>query len=578
MGVTVNDVKMLISQFADDTILFLSYDKLVLDAVFTELEYIEANTGLKILYEKTTLYRVGTARDAIARLYTGKPVTWSDGDISLLGVTIKNREIQDSTCYENIMDKMKSICGLWVYRKLTLTGKILLINSLLSSLLVYQMMVFPGPNPKQLKEMDDLILKFLWGDKKPKIPLKQLQCSREEGGLGLAHFGHKYTAIQCRWIKQLAVNSELSYVYTWLIPEIKHLIWVTNLDAPDIQKMLKESYWKNVLLEWSKVRYTPAKSVVRDSVYDEMLWYNSNIRIGNQPVWYKHWYQAGIIYIQHILDEDGVMYSYENLRALYGPVIQWFEYCKLKTAIPTHWRNINVLVYYNQDDIVQLRYHDVINALKPTKIVYATCIKKLAGRLMLYWESMLRSFPGLLYNNYRLGFQRLKVIANSTKLRDFQYRLLLGKTFGNNILYKWGAVPSPYCPWCPECVQNIKHMIWDCEVSQTIWTWLKEWGDDVGAQLELSEISVLLSMLTLPIKSIWNFLSVVIKQYLYRCKCQGIKPTVPMIESEIELQERIYRTMAARQDKSDAHIKRWQDCFPEMGACEMTEDRPEACG
>ena len=58
-GVQVYDIMALISQFADDTTLFLKYDKITLEAVTKTLQLIETNTGLKVNYDKTSLYRIG---------------------------------------------------------------------------------------------------------------------------------------------------------------------------------------------------------------------------------------------------------------------------------------------------------------------------------------------------------------------------------------------------------------------------------------------------------------------------------------------------------------------------------------
>ena len=59
-GVHVGSVEHLISQFADDTDLYLSYDQGTLNATFDVLTGIETNTGLCVSYEKTTLYRIGS--------------------------------------------------------------------------------------------------------------------------------------------------------------------------------------------------------------------------------------------------------------------------------------------------------------------------------------------------------------------------------------------------------------------------------------------------------------------------------------------------------------------------------------
>ena len=54
----VSELEYIISQFVDDTTLFLKYSENCINAVLQTLAQIESNTGLKISYEKTTIYRV----------------------------------------------------------------------------------------------------------------------------------------------------------------------------------------------------------------------------------------------------------------------------------------------------------------------------------------------------------------------------------------------------------------------------------------------------------------------------------------------------------------------------------------
>ena len=44
-----------------------------------------------------------------------------------------------------------------------------------------------------------------------------------------------------------------------------------------------------------------------------------------------------------------------------------------------------------------------------------------------------------------VAFQNIKLITRESKLRSFQYRLLLYKVFVNDVLHKWGKVPTNEC-------------------------------------------------------------------------------------------------------------------------------------
>ena len=87
-GLNIRDVRQLLSQFVDDTAVFLSFDQLELDAFTETMSHIEAQMGLKISYDKTTIYHVGSLFNTNAQLYMQHNYQWSNDPIELLGTYI----------------------------------------------------------------------------------------------------------------------------------------------------------------------------------------------------------------------------------------------------------------------------------------------------------------------------------------------------------------------------------------------------------------------------------------------------------------------------------------------------------
>ena len=138
-GIKVGEMEYLISQFADDMDLYLSYDRICFNEVIRTFDLIEQSTGLKVSYDKTTVYRIGSIANTNAKIYTSKQFKWANDYIETLGVNVSNDKNLLSANFNKIITKMKAVAGIWYYRQLTLTGKVLLINSLLGSLFVYKM-------------------------------------------------------------------------------------------------------------------------------------------------------------------------------------------------------------------------------------------------------------------------------------------------------------------------------------------------------------------------------------------------------------------------------------------------------
>ena len=180
-GIEVKFLKDILSQFADDTGAFLNYDANTLNSFCNCLRDIETNIGLKVSYDKTTLYRIGSLYNTSAECYTTKQLSWSDGPMDSLGITINCDGTLNPQNFEEIINKMNSICKNWYNRQLTLIGRVLVANTLLSSLFVYKMLVLVDMSADQLKTAERILVDFIWKGKSPKIALKTLRCTQKQG-------------------------------------------------------------------------------------------------------------------------------------------------------------------------------------------------------------------------------------------------------------------------------------------------------------------------------------------------------------------------------------------------------------
>ena len=82
---------------------------------------------------------------------------------------------------ESVIAKAKATLDQWRNRRLT--GKVLVVNSLVESLFVYRFSVLPVVCMETLTEMQNHIWKFVWSDKRAKINFDQLKQPKNQGGL-----------------------------------------------------------------------------------------------------------------------------------------------------------------------------------------------------------------------------------------------------------------------------------------------------------------------------------------------------------------------------------------------------------
>jgi hypothetical protein len=198
-GIRIGEKTYKISQYADDTVLYLT-DEDSLKIVFTILDIFTRCSGLKANREKSEAIWIGASSN-----FKHKPlgINWTTKSIKMLGIYIN---INEEQCirenFKERLDKIENIVKLWCLRKMTLKGKIIITNTLLISQMLYVASVLQTPN-WVTQRYKKIITDFIWDNKKTKVKYQCMISTISEGGLKLQDLECKTKALKLRWIKEI---------------------------------------------------------------------------------------------------------------------------------------------------------------------------------------------------------------------------------------------------------------------------------------------------------------------------------------------------------------------------------------
>ena len=145
-GIKIGLQEVLLSLFADDLALTTQFCQKSWEATVKEFENFQTQTGMQINYNKLTVYRMGSIRKTNTRFYSKNKLQWTDDPICILGISIaSNYETLIKMNFEPLIQKSEAILAMWSQRNLMLAGKILILNSLISSLYMYRLSLLPTP-------------------------------------------------------------------------------------------------------------------------------------------------------------------------------------------------------------------------------------------------------------------------------------------------------------------------------------------------------------------------------------------------------------------------------------------------
>ena len=194
-------------------------------------------------------------------------------------------------------------------------GKVVLINSLMCSTLIYKMSVLPTMSNAQVTELEKTINSFLWKGRN-KIPLNILQNSKINGGLNLTNVRARQKALRIQWINILEKNPILHYAYELLLPRERENIWLFNVHRRDCDKICKvDSFWRTVLYDWASVNFIEPQNY--EECANQIIWYNSCIQCNNAFFHPCPELTGQIIRIAHIV-KDNSFISHTEFDSKFG--------------------------------------------------------------------------------------------------------------------------------------------------------------------------------------------------------------------------------------------------------------------
>ena len=202
-GITIKGCEFKISQFADDTTLILDGSGESMKAALNTLELYGSISGLKINTDKTKIVWIGKKRYSQDKLITDK-FDWACTKFNLLGLkfSVNLSEILDLNLSEKLTQIKKEI-SVWSKRHLTPIGKIVVVKTIFLSKLNHLFSSLPSPNVTFLKDLNDILFKYVWSNKPDKINRDIIILDYVLGGLKMIHLEHFIVATKAKWIHRL---------------------------------------------------------------------------------------------------------------------------------------------------------------------------------------------------------------------------------------------------------------------------------------------------------------------------------------------------------------------------------------
>ena len=520
------------------------------------------------------LYRLGSLRKTDAREYvkvSDHSKVWiTNASVNILGVWVDNdpNKIQELN-YEPIFTKVVETLKSWKNRNLSLIGRINIVNTLCGSLFVYKMLVLPNMEEHFVQKIEKCFLDYIWKGGVPKIAKAILQGNKEDGGLGLVNLRVKEKSLKISWIMYMQYDVEIAQLtYHAINMDLREIIWKCNLLASDVKSLCKgviaeqyDNFWVQTLRAWCEINFVENVQNAKK----EIIWFNSHIRIGGWPMFLKNSFLKGLVTIGQLYENDRLI-SCRKAADMFD--LKLMEYNGLISAMPAGWRRS--ANDSNESECLHER-------LKENPQVVRTAYKMLNQNSSLItekikkWERELNM--DISYDKFITCFEDVYRVTNIVKYCSFQYTLLQRALTTNIQLCRYGIVSSELCYYCETEKETALHLLIQCRVVGEFWIKVENFMLDFGDEpIHFNIDTVLCNRLVDDSRHIKNFLCLVAKQFIYRCKCQKKKLCIFAFKRLVFKLKASEKYIAITNGKLRKYCKKWNEEYPEVQDSNVAAD------
>ena len=338
-------------------------------------------------------------------------------------------------------------------------------------------------------------------------------------------------------------------------------IWRCRLDKKDIYKLkIGNQFWKEVLIAWNEFNMYH-----QFRVENQLIWYNSDIKVSGKVIFWKDVYDRGLKYVYQLYDDKEFKRD-EIVLEEFG--LSKMRYNSLKVALPKQWKE-----FFSKNSVgtfLPLPPHNYDLSLT----IYQGCLSRkvyqfLAEDVIIMHNKYLKWVqelgPSFCEGIVDFGLEIASVyrLTNITKYRSFQYRLIQRGLVTNIHLYKWKMVDSELCYFCNTQKETISHIMYQCTVVQTFWRKVEDYLCErfgiMKSDIVSNEIAVMWNKIVPSKFHVANFVCLVTKQYIYRCKCQKKDMSFEEWKQVLRQIESVEKYIAIQSGRYVKHVRKWNE-------------------
>ncbi len=555
--------------FADDIGLVVNNDRLTIVNIFKVYSLFSRLSGIELNIDKTEI--MSLKDDSSMVPFVSRPINiegtiiHTRESVKICGITFScNNNI---SYQKNISDKivrMERQLIIWLQRNLSVEGKNLIVKTFGLSQLIYSLQMCEIRD-NDLTDIERLIFKFLWnkrwvGSVAPdRIKRNFLKLPYDKGGICVPDIRILNKSLKVKQFLRAMKSSHPIKLMQMYLLENKGYFEYYKVEYSNICKadpIIREyQLMCNNLTDFgrSQANVRPLQEPCQISGCIEMIASTDVLEYLQRKKYhlllnrYGRLANLGIATYFQLLNEARFPRS-DEIGDLAKYIIRFF---------PEPWGEAVTLLDEVNSEVTYEEVFPINNKLiKHSKVT----VKLLRQSLTNMIEVPLAPF--LVQGKFHLDdlpnhnpFLLIRKAIHAPRDKFFKYRILHGDIFCNERMFRFGMTNTPLCSFCVggQSVETIRHLLWDCPRSKSVWRVMSELVNRYYNQNYINYNSIVLGSKD-PIMLIEALILSLLKLIVIKDRTNVI--TVEMINSQIKMQY-ILEKYAMRNNIAKFN-KRWE--------------------
>ena len=263
-------------------------------------------------------------------------------------------------------------------------------------------------------------------------------------------------------------------------PKTKELLTYilgSNLHKTDIHQFIninRNPFWGEIWQKWTEYNFKKSEEInTLEEILQQHLWFNSTLKVNNQPNFNRRLYEAGITKIENLV-EGGRWANHTTLNNTYNTNINFMELMSMLHCITKSWKNtINSVKQSNLYEY-KTKLTQIIKCKKATQLICGHLVKEKCIIPVYRLENWVKDLDiDLDGEDWLDNLISIYKASTSTQIRSFDYKFQMRDVMTNTKLFKMGKSNTRICYLCKSHNETIIHLYWDCHSNKRLWERLK---------------------------------------------------------------------------------------------------------